>query len=249
MPDRGRLMAATAIGGYNLVQNLLVPAGAYVPANLAASVGLVALARRHGCSWDDLGLEPTRLGAGWRLGAAMAAVAAATAVATSVHPATRPYLLDERANGHLGTAVLYRALVRFPLGTALFEEVAFRGVVEGIWRRSGAGPAAASMAAAALFGAWHLIPGNRALTGNPLGPRFGSSGKRVAAVMAGALLTSLSSLGLSWLRKRSGSLVAPWLAHAAVNSAGYLAGVAAWRRSALRSSQLFDGRGDEQGRS
>ncbi|MGH9198426.1 MAG: CPBP family intramembrane glutamic endopeptidase, partial [Acidimicrobiia bacterium] len=130
-----------------------------------------------------------------------------------------------------GRDVAYRVLVRLPLGTALFEEVAFRGVVYGMWRRSGASPRKSAAAAAITFGIWHLIPANQALTGNPLGPRFTSCPSRVGVVVAGALLTSLSSFGFSWMMERSGSLLAPWMTHAAINSAGYLAGVAAWRRA------------------
>ena len=48
-------------------------------------------------------------------------------------------------------------------------------------------------------------------------------------VVGGATLTGLSSFGLTWLRSRSGSLIAPWLIHSAVNTIGYLVGVRAWR--------------------
>jgi membrane protease YdiL (CAAX protease family) len=122
-------------------------------------------------------------------------------------------------------------LVRLPLGTALFEEVAFRGVVEGVWRRSGASRREAVTAAAVAFGLWHLIPGTQALNGNPLDARVGTARSRAGVVTVGAFLTGLASLGLSGLRERSGSLAAPWLTHAAINSAMYLSGVSAWRRA------------------
>jgi len=224
-------MALTAIGGYNLAQNFLIPAPAYVPANLAASWGLIALARRYGCSWDDLGLEPYKAASGLRTGAAGAAVTVAVATMIATRPRARRYLLDQRAVDRTRAEHLYRTLIRFPLGTALFEEVAFRGVIEGLWRRSGATRTEASMAAALAFGIWHLIPARRALDGNPLRTQLGSDRSRLTVVAAGALLTSLSSLGFTWLRQRSESLVAPFLVHAVANGAGYLAGVAAWRRS------------------
>lgn len=230
MRDRGRLAAVLAIGGYNLIQNLLLPATAYVPANLVASLGLTNMARRFGCTWDDLGLSPARMRNGVRLGTAGATAASGLAIAAGAHRTARRYLLDQRAVDQRQKDIAYRVLVRFPFGTALFEEVAFRGVVYGIWRRSGASPRKAAAATAIAFGIWHLIPANQALTGNPLGPRFGSLKARAAVVGAGAMLTALSSFGFSWMRERSGSLVAPWMTHAAINNAGYLAGVAAWRR-------------------
>lgn len=222
----------TAIGGFNLVQNLLIPDRAYVPANLAATAGLVALARHQGCSWDDLGLDPSHVIPGLRLGAWGAALAGAATAAALAGPASRRYFLDDRAAAQRGGDVLYRSLVRFPLGTALFEEVAFRGVVAATWQRSGSSKLESAVAAAIAFGAWHIVPGKDALAGNPLGSRFNSGVSRSAAVAAGAVATGLASLGFSWMRERSGSLLAPWITHAAINSTMYLAGVAVWRRAA-----------------
>jgi membrane protease YdiL (CAAX protease family) len=118
------------------------------------------------------------------------------------------------------------------LGTALFEEVAFRGVIYGTWRHSGASPRTAAVVTAAAFGLWHLIPSGQALRGNPLSARIRTRRAEAGVVVAGALLTGISSLGFSWMRRRSGSLIAPWIAHAAINTFTYLAGVGAWGRSA-----------------
>lgn len=224
---RGRAAVMAVIGVYNLVQNLWLPRAAYVPANAAVACGLVALARRHGCSWDDLGLDPSKTRDGVKIGLAAASIATALAA----HASTRrsPYLLDERAVGSRRDH-LFNAAVRFPLGTAAFEEMVFRGVVYATWRKDCDSARTGSLAAATLFGLWHLIPTARSLAGNPVLSRLGSTHSRVAVVVTGAVLTGLASLGFGWLRERSGSLVAPWLAHAAINSAGYLAGASAWRR-------------------
>lgn len=225
-----RSTVAAIIGGYNLVQNLALPPSLYVPANIVVSAGLLALARRYECSWDDLGLDPRRAEEGFGLGLAASGVFAAGAASALSHPALRRHLLDQRAADQQRGDVLFRTLVRFPLGTALFEEVAFRGVVEGIWRRSGATEREAAFAAAVLFGLWHLIPTRDAVAGNQLAGNLRTDTSRAGAVLAGAVATAAASLGFSWLRKRSGSLLAPWLTHTAVSCGGYLAGVAAWRR-------------------
>lgn len=230
-PERKRATVVVAVIAYNLVQNLAVPRAGYVPANLIAGGGLVALARRYGCSWDDLGLDGARARSGLKLGLAGTAVTAGVALAAALHPRTRRYLFDQRAAGQTGRDIAYQALIRFPVGTALFEEVAFRGVVYGVWRREGSSDRVAALAAGAVFGLWHLIPTARALAGNPAAKRVASLPSKAGAVVAGATLTGIASLGLSWMRKRSGSLIAPWLTHAAINCAGYLAGVAAWRLS------------------
>lgn len=224
-----RASIAVAICGYNLVQNYLVPRAAYVPTNLAAAAGLVHLARLHGFTDDQLGLTKDRVGDGLRLGLAGAGAAASLSVASALSPWARGYLLDERAQDQSGAELTYNAMIRFPLGTAFFEEVVFRGVVEGVWQQSGASPSASVLADAILFAAWHIVPTARALPGNPVGSELQSSWSRALAVLAGAAASGLAAFGFSWLRRRSGSVIAPWLTHAALNTSSYLAGVVVWR--------------------
>jgi uncharacterized protein len=230
MPDP--LSPGVTLAVYNVVQNTVLPQTAYVPTNLLVASVLVAQARSRGSSWDELGLDLRD----WRLSVrtgvvAVGIVVIAMAVASQV-PGLRAYLIDERARGHLRKEVLFRSLIRFPLGTALFEEVAFRGVLYGSWRRQGSSPARAAVMTGASFGAWHLLPGRTALAGNPLQQLFRSRKATATAVAAGTVMTGVSSLLLTRLRNRTGSLLAPWLVHAGVNSVGYLAGVAAWDRHA-----------------
>ena len=231
MTEPSPWVPVVALAAFNLIQNFLVPPRVYVAANLGVGAGLVHLARKQGCSWDDLGLNP----AGWRkslgIGGAAAALAVAAAAVTSANSDLHRYLLDERAQSQSRRDVIYRSLIRFPIGTALFEEVAFRGVLYGMWRQAGKSHGTATAIAATAFGVWHLIPSRNALHGNPLGAGLTSRGSTTGLVAGGAILTALSSLALSWLRRQSGSLIAPWLIHSAVNSVGYLAGVRAWRNS------------------
>lgn len=227
------------ISGYNLIQNLVLSSSMYVPVNIVLGAGLVALARRNGSSWADLGLDPARAADGLRLGAGVAGVVGVGALLGALHPGVRPQLLDERAADQEAPDVLYNTLVRFPLGTALFEEVAFRGVVEAIWRQDGGTERDAGRAAAMLFGLWHLVPTRAALSGNPATTDLRTDASRAVGVAAGAIVTGIASLGLSWMRRRSDSLVASWLAHTAVSSAGYLASVAAWRHQSRNQPELF----------
>lgn len=233
---------SVALAGYNLIQNRALPGPLYVPANIAVSVGLVALARRRGCSWGDLGLDAGDAAEGTRLGTLAAGLIAIGAVVAGRGERARRLLRDERVAGQDRGDVAYHTLVRFPLGTALFEEVAFRGVVEGIWRRSGATEREAAFAAAALFGLWHLVPTRDAITGSPLAGNLRTDTARAGAVLTGAMATAVASLGFSWLRRRSGSLLAPWLAHTTVSSAGYIAGVTAWRRQEGGSPDAVEAR-------
>ena len=69
---------------------------------------------------------------------------------------------------------------------------------------------------AVLFGLWHLDP---ILTGG------GSMGHRTAVAAGTFVATTVAGVGFAWLRIRSGSLVAPIMAHIATNSVSL---VAAW---------------------
>lgn len=216
-----------SIAAYDVVQNLLLPDRAYVPANLAVTGALVRHALRAGATTGELGLEPGRIPSGlvWG-GASVAMVAVAVGLVPSRLRDT--WLLDERARGHGSSTAAFRAAIRFPIGTALFEEVAFRGVLDGLWRRE-RGAGSARLVTAVAFGAWHLLPTYRLF---PLmAGATGSPRARVRAAVAGSVATGLGGLLFTALRERSGSVAAPWLLHASLNAGSYLLARRAWRRS------------------
>lgn len=217
-----------ALATYNLVQNTALRDRGYVPANLLATVALVGFARRAGSSWSELGFDSDTAGSGARLGAQIgASTAAALSVALS-SPSTRRLLLDARARGHTPASVVYRSLVRFPVGTALFEEVAFRGVLEALWTRR-SGTRTARLVSAVAFGAWHLLPTYRLLPGMSVGSDTPGRSERGMAALGAAAITGVAGLSFSWLRATRNSVAAPWLAHASYNSLAFLAAWLAWR--------------------
>ncbi|GAB3315316.1 CPBP family intramembrane metalloprotease [Geodermatophilus aquaeductus] len=231
-PDRRRLALATAGLCVVLVawNNLVVPAlpgrpATAVAANVAATGVLLAGARGAGLTWAELGLARRRLPAGARWGGACAAlVLAAYAVALAV-PALRPLLADARAEGLDGTAVAIRALVRVPLGTVVWEEVAFRGVLLALACRLLRLPAAVALSCV-VFGLWHVRPTLSGLAANDLADGVVAT---ATAVLLTVLWTTAAGLLFTWLRLRSGSLLAPVLLHLATNSLGVLAAAVATR--------------------
>lgn len=130
----------------------------------AATAALVAMARRSGLSWEELGFERGRRGA-IAGGALAAAVATAYTVGIS-HPRTRPLFHDERALSLSRARVLEEALLQVPLGTVLLEEVGFRGALYAMLRQRH-GTVAATAVSSSLFGLWHILPAIDMARANP----------------------------------------------------------------------------------
>jgi len=218
---------SVALAAWNNVVITRVPGypGSYVVVNAAATGLLLGAARRAGLTWPELGLARRRLpaGLGWGAGCAVLVTAGyGTGVAV---PALRPLLRDARVAGLDGAAVAYQVLVRIPIGTVLWEEVAFRGVLLAALLRL-VPPAAAVAASSAVFGVWHIRPTLAGLAENRIvaGPF-----RTALLVVLGCPGTAAAGVLFSWLRLHSGSIAAPVLLHLATNSLGTLAAVAAFR--------------------
>jgi membrane protease YdiL (CAAX protease family) len=141
-------------------------------------------------------------------------MAAGIGVGTLV-PFAGDLFADERVLGVGTVGLLFHTLVRIPIGTALFEEIAFRGVLPALGRRVTT-PLRANLLAAVLFGLWHVIPTTSVAAGNA-----GVAGLAAGIVIvAGVVGTALVGLGFSLMRDRWG-LAAPLLLHATVNSVAF----------------------------
>ena len=194
---------------------------------LAAGL-LLAVGRGAGLSWSELGLGRQELARGVVVGAvAVAAVAAVYAVAVAI-PFTRGAFRDTRYR--IGPrAALYMSLVAITLGTVLFEEVAFRGVLWGLLARD-FGALAATTVSSCLFGLWHVLPAtDLARTHTSVQGRTAAGRRRdVVTVLATIAFTTLAGIVFAELRWRSGSLVAPIGLHWATNGLGVLAAARVW---------------------
>jgi uncharacterized protein len=229
-PATAAATTAATLVLYNTVTNLR-PGGdhGYILRNLAAGGLLIALGRRRGLTWDELGLSPADLGAGWRwgrLGAAVVTggVAAAPMMARRMQVGER--LLDDRRAALAPRQLAWQALVRIPIGTAAFEEIAFRGVLYALLHHAAGGRVALAGSSAA-FGLWHIGPTLATLRINDVP----ASGCPTVAAVAG---TAVAGVALGGLRVRSGHVLAGWLAHWMSNAVGLA--VAAWWQSGRRGA-------------
>jgi membrane protease YdiL (CAAX protease family) len=217
------VLAVGALAARNIA-GLARSDGAYVPVNVAMTAALVAWARRTGCTWHDLGLTPANARGALRLGGVAAAPVVAALALGAGHPATRGIFDDERVNTEAGLPELVSQTgLRIPVGTALYEEVAFRGVLLALLSRQ-LSVGAAVVVDSVLFGLWHVVPTIGNADANDV------VGVARAALVAGSVVaTAAGGAAFCWLRRRGRHVAAPALLHVAVNDTSYL--LAWWIRS------------------
>ena len=212
-------LVIVALAGGKVVDRA-VP-GAHVAVGLGLIACLVVIARGQGLRAADLGRARSTWPAGLRWGAAAAALVGTAYALAYVAGPVREALPD--GEGGLGRAALWTVLVVIPLGTVLPEELAFRGLLLALLGRRH-GVRAAILLSSGLFGLWHVVP---SLGGGPAnamiaGTVGGDAPGMAARVVVTVLFTSLAGVVLCALRLRSGSLLAPVLAHWTVNGLGFI---------------------------
>jgi uncharacterized protein len=211
-----------ALIAWSLVANWVIGDAGYTIRNLLLTAAGLLGARSAGLGNAELGLARDRVGAGLRWGGGAAVVTAAVIGAGIVFaellPGVAALLADERAQLQ-GAALTTAVLVRIPFGTALFEEFVFRGVLLAVFLR-GTTPAIAAIGSSAVFGLWHIAPTAVSLELNGIAA---GSPEGMATIAAGVAVTTAAGFVFTWLRWRSGSLLAPVLAHWATNALGLLA--------------------------
>jgi membrane protease YdiL (CAAX protease family) len=198
--------------------------GAAPGADVAVGLGLIAclvvIARAQGLTRADLGLARSSWPTGLRWGATAAALVGTAYALASVAGPVREALPD--GDGGLGRTALWTVLVVIPLGTVLPEELAFRGLLLALCRRYGL--LAASLLSSGLFGLWHVVPSLGGGTANAtMASVVGADAAgTVVRVVITVVFTALAGVVLCCLRLRSDSLLAPVLAHWAVNGLGVI---------------------------
>ncbi|WP_280234101.1 CPBP family intramembrane glutamic endopeptidase [Nocardia cyriacigeorgica] len=215
------------LAGTNLIAHFTTAWANIVTVPVAALV-LLTMMRRRGLGWTELGLSRRH----WKRGAlyALAAVGVVLTVVAigAALPTTRPFFMADRYATISGA--LIASMIIIPLQTVIPEELAFRGVLHGTLGRvySARGVFAAG---SLLFGLWHiasslgLTAGNRGLSEIVGGGVAG----QIAGIALAVAATAVAGVVFTWLRHRSGSLLAPIALHWSVNGAGALAAAVVWQ--------------------
>lgn len=217
--------------GWNILQNS-VPRRWYGWLNGVGTAAALAVGRSTGLTWCELGLGSGAIRRGSQSGGSLAGLIVAAMGTTA---STRNGLLlfrDERVVQNGAAELAREALFRIPVGTALFEEVVFRGLVFGRLNRT-QNTTSAAIAASALFGLWHVIPTLKTAAVYR-GGLLRQTPARTAGTLAGGVVGSAAvGMALNLLRTRSRSLLTPIVVHAAVNVMAY---VMAWRAAPAHRS-------------
>lgn len=224
--------AVAFLAAVNVILNRIVPAPLAVPAALAAAAAAVQLGFRAGAGVREQGLSADAVAGGTRAGLAAAVPIALFVGLGALFPPTRRFFRDARVTQATPAKAAYELLVRIPLATAAGEELMFRSALEGILARNRS-PLQAALISAPLFGVWHVLPALDRLHSNPglTSVHKGGIARRAAVVACTIGITATASLGLSLLRRRSGSVVAPILVHYGINAGGFAGGWIAARRA------------------
>lgn len=211
----------------NVVWNRLATERGYVPWAIAMSAVLIAIARRDGRTWSELGLGRRSLRRGAIWGFALAGIVFVGLAIGFAIPATHDLFLDDRVRHMSFAKVAYYAFVRVPLGTVLLEEVAFRAVVPALFavRTS---TRVTVVASAGLFGCWHILPALGLDTVNPVATDTVGALPSWVTVVGAVLAAGAVGVWFWYLRRRSDSLLAPMALHWSTNALGYLFAYAAW---------------------
>ncbi|MGV0793712.1 CPBP family intramembrane glutamic endopeptidase [Mycolicibacterium sp. XJ1819] len=213
----------------NLIAHFTTP-WASVATVPAAALVLLILVRSRGLDWVELGLsrEHWKAGTGYAL-AAVAVVLSVIAVGALL-PWTRPMFLNN--NYATISGALLASMIIIPLQTVIPEELAFRGVLQGALDRAW-GFRGVAAAGSLLFGLWHVTT-SLGLTSDNVGfTRLFGGGLlgTIAGVVLAVAATACAGFVFTWLRRRSGSLIAPIALHWSLNGMGALAAAAVWHLS------------------
>lgn len=177
---------------------------------------------REKLSLADIGFVRRQAVRGALIGLALAAAVISPVVLYFLFPfGVREGAIDyERAQElSLGGFLLW-ALVKQPIGTSLFEETVFRGILQALMIRA-QGVVRGILATAGTFALWHLVINFRTIQETNVGESAGLAALAALAQLASLLGLFVGGVFMGLLRQGTGSLAAPiafhWLVVVAMN--------------------------------
>jgi len=226
---RARFVAIPAAAVLDVLAHRLTSRAGQTVVRYGAAIALLGIARAAGISWAELGLDRKHLGSGVHTGVLAGACAAAAIFAGAAMPATRGIFLDDRAAQAASRGDLAGGLARITLAAVPPEELTYRSALYGLLLGNGTRAGAVTWPSV-LFGVSHVLPTLSTMSQTAVGHHLVHRPLRQAAFVAGNVtVTSAAGVVFAGLRLRSGSVLAPFLAHVALNDSALVAGRVAHR--------------------
>jgi membrane protease YdiL (CAAX protease family) len=221
---------------YSTVLGRLVPKKYHLYLNIGIAAVAITLGLAFGLSLENMGLALDRILPGIYWAFIISAAIILLILVISTIPILRRFFIGDNLSNANGKLIAFEAAVRIPLGTALVEEILFRGVLLGLLLQHHP-TFEALVIAAAIFGLWHIFPTMDSMKSNAAAAKaIAHKTPRAAGSVIGVIiLTSIAGLFFGWLRILANSIVAPWLVHWSVNASGVV-GIAVATKLQNRSS-------------
>lgn len=222
---------------YSTVLEKAVPKRFHLYLNIAITALAILLGLAFGLNFEKMGLSLNKILPGIFVAiTAVAVIVTGTSIIATI-PFLRRFFLGDDLKHASGKLITYEATIRVPFGTALVEEVLFRGVLLGLLLQHNS-TLMAMVISSAIFGLWHILPTISMLEENSIIAKANKELKRrkYSSVIGVIIITSTAGLVFAWLKIIANSLIAPWLVHWSINSSGML-GVAIARRFEKKNIQ------------
>lgn len=215
------ILLALLIVCYGALLSYALPKNTHIALNLLFAGIAVFVGLLSGLSLDAMGLAVSSLAKGALYAAGIIAVIIIGIGIASRLPYIGSFFANESFSSVSKKRVFYEAGFRVPLGTALLEEVLFRGLLLGLLLQNNS-TEAALLLSSLIFGLWHIFPTVNQLEENQAAKEMvaGKRGRRILSVLAVVLTTTVAGILFGLLRVWSGSLITPWLVHWAINASG-----------------------------
>jgi membrane protease YdiL (CAAX protease family) len=221
------ILTVSLLAAYNVARTLWIPESWQLLTNVGVALLIGAIAWWSSVDTTELGLHRDHhpLGAIWGGGALLLvmAVVVGFALVSEVRGSSQGALDDPRLQVPF-LEMVYEVAFNTPLGTVVLEEFAFRGLLLALFLRH-TSMWRSVLWSSLLFGAWHILPTLTTAASNGAVEQLASTPAGLVLVVIGNVLsTAFAGAVFAYLRLRSGSLLAPALAHLATNDISFVVG-------------------------
>jgi len=207
---------------YGTVLARLVPKKYHLFLNISISGVAIIIGLAFGMTWANMGLDIAHILPGFFVAVAATIVITVATLLIATVPFLRRYFLGENLANASGKLIAFETAIRIPFGTALVEEILFRGVLLGILLLHNSTIVALGIAAL-IFGLWHIFPTITSIENNAsINKALKNSHHKYGSIFGVIIVTSIAGILFGWLRIISGSILAPWLVHWSINASGVL---------------------------